>query len=119
MVDAPKEGEKARPYWVTYKPSDILGFRSEIIDGARVLTQVRLLEKVVEPDGKYGEKNITQVRVLERGRYEIHRKDDKKGEYKLFEEGEMSLKDKIPFQLHTQTELDSMKAVVLYMTLQN
>ena len=97
LVDAPKEGEKTRPYWVTYKPSDILGWRTEIIDGARVLTQVRLLEKVVEPDGAYGEKNITQVRVLERGRYEIHRKDDKKGEYKLFEEGEMSLKDKIPF----------------------
>ena len=35
--------------------------------------------------------------MLERGRYEIHRIDDKKGEYKLFEEGEMSLKDKIPF----------------------
>jgi len=97
LVDAPKEGERARPYWVTYKPSDILGWRTEIIDGARELTQVRLLEKVVEPDGPYGEKNITQVRVLERGRYEIHRKDEKKGEYKLFEEGEMSLKDKIPF----------------------
>ena len=35
--------------------------------------------------------------MLERGRYEIHRKDEKKGEYKLHEEGEMSLKDKIPF----------------------
>ena len=97
LVDAPKEGEKTRPYWVTYKPSDILGFRSEVIEGARELTQIRLLERVVEPDGPYGEKTITQVRVLERGRYEIHRKDEKKGEYKLFEEGEMSLKDKIPF----------------------
>ena len=97
LVDAPKEGEKARPYWVTYKPEDILGWRTEIIEGARQLTQVRLLERVVEPDGKYGEKTITQIRVLERGRYEIHRKDDKRGEYKLFEEGEMSLKDKIPF----------------------
>jgi len=97
LVDAPKDGEKARPYWVTYAPKDILGWRSEIIDGARQLTQLRLLENVVEPDGKYGEKNITQVRVLERGRYEIHRKDKKNSEYKLFDEGEMSLKDKIPF----------------------
>ncbi len=97
LVDAPKEGEKARPYWVTYKPEDILGWRTEVIEGARELTQVRLLERVIESDGKYGEKTITQIRVLERGRYEIHRKDDKKGEYKLFEEGEMSLKDKIPF----------------------
>jgi len=97
LVDAPKEGEKARPYWVTYKPEDILGWRTEIIEGARELTQVRLLERVIEADGKYGEKTITQIRVLERGRYEIHRKDDKRGEYKLFDEGEMSLKDKIPF----------------------
>ena len=97
LVDAPKEGEKARPYWVTYAPKDILGWRTEIIDGVRKLVQLRLLEKVVEPDGKYGEKNIIQIRVLERGRYELHRRDDKKGEYKLFEEGEMSLKDKIPF----------------------
>ena len=76
---------------MTYTPKDILGFRSEIIDGVRQLTQLRLLEQVVEPDGKYGDKIIKQIRVLERGRYEIHRKDEKKGEYKLFDEGEMSL----------------------------
>ena len=55
------------------------------------------MEQVVEPDGKYGDKIIKQIRVLERGRYEIHRKDDKKNEYRLFDEGEMSIKDKIPF----------------------
>jgi len=97
LVDAPKEGDKTRPYWVTYSPRNILGWRSEIIDGARQLTQLRLLENVVEPDGKYGEKQVKQIRVLERGRYEIHRKDKKNSEYKLFDEGEMSLKDKIPF----------------------
>ena len=99
LVDAPREGEKARPYWVTYKPSDILGWRTEIVEGTRKLMQVRLMEQVVENDGQYGEKLVKQIRVLEPGRYEIHRKDDKKGEYKLFEEGEMSLKDKIPFSV--------------------
>jgi hypothetical protein len=97
LVDAPKAGDKTRPYWVTYTPKDILGWRSEIIEGERQLTQLRLMEQVVEPDGKYGDKIIKQIRVLERGRYEIHRKDDKKNEYKLFDEGEMSIKDKIPF----------------------
>ena len=97
LVDAPKEGEKTRPYWVTYTPKDILGWRSEIIEGERQLTQLRLIEQVVEPDGDYGDKIIKQIRVLERGRYEIHRKDEQKGDYKLFDEGEMSLKDKIPF----------------------
>jgi len=99
LVDAPKEGEKARPYWVTYAPKDILGWRTEIVEGARKLMQIRLMEQVVESDGQYGEKVVKQIRVLEPGRYEIHRKDEKKGEYKLFEEGEMSLKDKIPFSV--------------------
>ena len=98
LVDAPKDGEKARPYWVTYAPKDILGWRTEIVDGVRKLTQLRLIEQVVEPDGKYGEKIVKQIRVLEPGRYEIHRKN-KKGEYKLFDEGEMSIKDKIPFAI--------------------
>ena len=99
LVDAPKEGEKARPYWVTYAPKDILGWRTEIVEGVRKLMQIRLMEQVVENDGQYGEKVVKQIRVLEPGRYEIHRKDEKKGEYKLFEEGEMSLKDKIPFSV--------------------
>ena len=96
LVDAPKDGEKVRPYWVTYEPKNILGWRTEVIDGARQLTQLRLMEHVVEPDGKYGEKIVKQIRVLEPGRYEIHRKNNK-GEYKLHDEGEMSIKDKIPF----------------------
>jgi hypothetical protein len=96
LVDAPKDGEKVRPYWVTYEPKNILGWRTEVIDGVRQLTQLRLMEQVVEPDGKYGEKIVKQIRVLEPGRFEIHRKD-KKGEYKLHDEGEMSIKDKIPF----------------------
>jgi hypothetical protein len=99
LVDAPKEGDKTRPYWVTYTPRDILGWRSELIEGERRLTQLRLMEQIVEPDGKYGDKIIKQIRVLERGRYEIHRKNDKKNKYELYEEGEMSLKNKIPFAI--------------------
>ena len=98
LVDAPKDGEKVRPYWVTYEPKNILGWRTEVIDGVRQLTQLRLMEHVVEPDGKYGEKIVKQIRVLEPGRFEIHRKN-KKGEYKLHDEGEMSIKDKIPFSV--------------------
>ena len=46
--------------------------------------------------------------------------DDKKGEYKLFEEGEMSLERQDSLLLLLiPTELDSMKVAVLCMTLQN
>ena len=57
LVDAPKDGEKARPYWVTYAPKDILGWRTEIVDGVRKLTQLRLMEQVVESDGKVWRKD--------------------------------------------------------------
>ena len=46
-------------------PKDILGWRTEIIDGVRKLTQLRLMEQVVETDGKYGEKIVKQMGVLE------------------------------------------------------
>ena len=97
LVDAPKEGNSVRPYWVTYTPREILGWRTEIIDGQRVLSQLRLMEKVVVPDGKYGEKTIEQVRVLERGKYELHRKNNK-SDFVLFEEGVMST-EQIPFAI--------------------
>ena len=97
LVDAPKEGNSVRPYWVTYTPREILGWRTEIVDGQRVLSQLRLMEKVVVPDGKYGEKTIEQVRVLERGRYELHRKNNK-SDFVLFEEGVMST-EQIPFAI--------------------
>ena len=97
LVDAPKEGNSVRPYWVTYTPREILGWRTEIVDGQRILSQLRLMEKVVVPDGKYGEKTIEQVRVLERGKYELHRKNNK-SDFVLFEEGVMST-EQIPFAI--------------------
>ena len=97
LVDAPKEGEKARPYWVTYQPSDILGWRTHVVEGVRKLSQLRLLERVVEPDGKYGEKTVEQIRVLEPGSFEIHRKKDK-GDFYIHDSGTMSL-DEIPFSI--------------------
>jgi hypothetical protein len=63
LVDAPAAGSQGRPYWVTYSPREILGWRTELIDGAQKLTQLRLLEKVIEADGEYGEKEVEQVRV--------------------------------------------------------
>jgi len=94
LVDAASDGS-GRPYYVRYTPRDILGWRSEIIDGAQKLTQLRLFETITEPDGKYGEKVIEQVRVLTPGAYEIHRKEQD-GEFKLFDEGTTTVKE-IPF----------------------
>ncbi len=73
LVDAPTGGT-GRPYWITYSPREILGWRTELIDGQQKLTQLRLLERVTEEDGDYGQKEVEQVRLLTPGAFEVHRK---------------------------------------------
>jgi hypothetical protein len=97
LVDAPAASENGRPYWVSYTPRDILGWRSEIKDGKQELTQLRLSEKIVVPDGLYGEKQVEQVRVLTPGAFEIHQKDQK-GDFVVVDEGRTSLSE-IPFSV--------------------
>ena len=97
LVDAPSNG--GRPYWCTYTPRQILGYRTEQQDGAQRLIQLRLQETVLEvdPDNKYGEKQIDQIRVLTPGEYQIHQRQDN-GEYKVVDEGTTSLTE-IPFSV--------------------
>ena len=95
LVDAPSDG--GRPYWVTYTPRQILGWRSELQDGQQRLTQLRLLESTIVPDGLYGEKAVEQVRLLTPGAYELHQRDDQ-GEFKIIDEGTTSLSE-IPFSV--------------------
>ena len=97
LVDAPSNG--GRPYWCTYTPRQILGYRTEQQDGQQRLIQLRLQETVLEidPDSKYGEKQIDQVRVLTPGEYQIHQRQDN-GDYKIVDEGATSLAE-IPFSV--------------------
>ena len=108
LVDAPASGQNGRPYWVSYTPREILGWRTELQDGEEKFTQLRLLENVIEPEGLYGEKQIEQVRVLTPGAFEVHRRDDK-GEFKLFDEGKMSLSD-IPFSVAYANRINVMES---------
>ena len=71
LVDAPAAGQNGRPYYVTYTPRDILGWRTELADGEQKLTQLRLQEKILIPDGLYGEKEVVQVRVLTPGAFAV------------------------------------------------
>ena len=85
LVDAPAAGSSGRPYWVSYTPREILGWRTELVDGAQKLVQLRLAEKVILPDGDYGEKQVEQIRVLTPGAFEIHQRDDN-GEMRVVDE---------------------------------
>ena len=102
LVDAPSEG--GRPYWVSYTPRDILGWRSE----QQQLTQLRLRETATEPDGDYGERVVEQVRVLTPGAYQIFRKGDN-GSYDLHDEGTTSL-DRIPFSVAYANQVGFMES---------
>jgi hypothetical protein len=95
LVDAPADG--GRPYWVTYTPRQILGWRTEQQEGKQILTQLRLSEVVTVPDGDFGEKAVEQVRVLTPGEYRIHRKNDT-GDFTVVDEGRTSLSE-IPFSI--------------------
>jgi hypothetical protein len=105
LVDYPRgdEGDNtpvtdfSRPYWVSYTPRDILGWRTDVVNGSQKLTQLRLLEQVVVPYGEFGEEQVEQVRVLEPGAFRLYRKQASKSrDWELISEGTTTL-DEIPF----------------------
>lgn len=101
LVDFPRgdeeQSEGDRPYWVAYNPRDILGWRTDMLDGTQKITQLRLREQVVVPYGEFGEEVVTQVRVLEPGAFRLYRQQTtKSGTYDLVAEGTTTL-DEIPF----------------------
>lgn len=102
MVDYPQaEGLRTRaeeiaagvrPYVVLIRPEQVLGWRSE----GGLLTQVRYIEALDEPDGEFGVACVQQVRVLEIGRWRTYRRPDSGGAWVLHEEGTNSL-SRIPW----------------------
>ena len=71
---ADQRAAKARPYWVLVPAENVLGWKSESINGQHTLTQVRIREDVTLPDGRFGERLVERVRVLERGSFEVYEK---------------------------------------------
>jgi hypothetical protein len=55
-----------RPYWCHVRKDDVLSWRTAVIAGRTVLTQLVLREITNEEDGKFGEKEVTRYRVLQR-----------------------------------------------------
>jgi hypothetical protein len=108
LVDAPAAGENGRPYWCSYTPREILGWRTDLIDGSQQLTQLRLMEKVVVPDGLYGEKQVEQIRVLTPGAFEIHRRDSN-GTFEIHDQGTTTL-DRIPFSVAYSNRVNFMES---------
>lgn len=83
-----------RPYVVMIKPERVIGWRSAVVNGAPVLTQLRFYEIVQEDEGEFGVKEVEQIRVLMPGSWMTYRKNAR-DEWILGDEGQTSL-DVIP-----------------------
>jgi len=97
MMDQKRAG--ARPYFVMVRADDVIGWRSKSIAGKEALTQVRIRENIMVPDGDYGEKASQRIRELVPGGWKVWEKqtDTLKGHVKwvVIEDGVTSL-DYIP-----------------------
>lgn len=85
-----------RPYTVTIRSGQVLGWKSKMVNGAEVLTQFRYMEVVEEddPENTFVTKCIPQIRVLEPGRWETYRKkqdSSRRETWVLEDEGTTSL----------------------------
>ena len=61
-------------------PTQVYGWRLDREVNYGNLTQVRIGEKAVVPDGEFGEKVYDQIRVIEPGRYRVFRQEEQKKE---------------------------------------
>lgn len=83
-----------RPWAVHIPAKQVIGWRSESVNGIERLTQFRFKERVTENDGPYGEKLVDQIRVLLREgdavTWEIHRQQANGG-WTLHDSGDVTI----------------------------
>lgn len=93
MVDAPRRGDgvtqaqaraqNLRPYLVHLRAEDVIGWRKGVVNNAQALAQIRIAETITEedPEDEFKQKNVEQIRVLDRGDFgvtvRLYRKGDK------------------------------------------
>ncbi len=95
-----------RPYFLRVMHGQILGWRTEVVSGRRVLAQLRLSECGGEADGAFGERAVERVRVLEPGRWAVWARDG--DDWGLAEEGLSGL-PVVPFVPLYGTRVDFMR----------
>jgi Domain of unknown function (DUF4055) len=94
---ADEQAVELRPYLVFIPPDHVIGWKSQVINGAPTITQFRFRETVKEPIDEFNEKDVEQIRVLEPGRWRTFRLVDTKDEagpaqgWEIYEEGTSSL----------------------------
>jgi hypothetical protein len=64
LTMADEQQMQLRPFWVHVRKEQVLSWRWTQTNGSLILTQVVIEEVVRDPDGRFGEKERTQYRVL-------------------------------------------------------
>lgn len=70
-TQAEQKAAGVRPYWVRVKHDQILGGKIRVVNGAKQLIQLRILETDTADDGEYGETVVVRVRVLTPGAWKL------------------------------------------------
>ncbi len=78
-----------RPYFISVESQQILGWRKAEGSPLSPVDQIRINEYVQEPLGRFGDKIVRQIRVLEPGKWSIWRKGEEG--WFIYQEGTTSL----------------------------
>jgi hypothetical protein len=71
---ADEKATGARPYVTMLNPRQVIGWKSKMIGGKVVLTELRIKEVVIEDGDDFGQKKVEQIRYLTPGKVQIYRK---------------------------------------------
>ncbi|GAL60375.1 hypothetical protein EV102420_37_00140 [Pseudescherichia vulneris NBRC 102420] len=102
---ADEKATGARPYVTMLNPRQVIGWKSKIVDGKVVLTELRIKEVVVEDGDDYGQTKVEQIRLLTPGQVQIYRKAtgaDGQVNWALHEEWATSRRDITLVTLYTK-----------------
>lgn len=103
--------ENNRPYFTHVKPENLFYAHADVVNGVEVLTQIRILEHVVEQDG-WEQVSTTRIKVITPGKVEIYeprKQSRKKDEWVKTEEYGYDL-DFIPLVTFYSQRIDFMMA---------
>jgi hypothetical protein len=100
--NAAQERSAIRPYWVPIQKEQIVSWRTAVLDGKTVLTQLVLKECGMVPAGRFGEKEQERYRVFRRDEvgnvsFQLLEIGDDKRSVIVVDEGTYPTQTEIPF----------------------
>lgn len=102
---ADEKATGARPYVTMLNPRQVIGWKSTMVGGKVVLTELRIKEVVVEDGDDFGQTKVEQIRLLTPGQVQIYRKatgENAQANWALHEQWQTSRQDITLVTLYTK-----------------